>query len=587
VIHVTALSPEGDAGATLRQDPGAAPAPPGEDPPAPAPPGQDPAAGQAPPGAAADGQPRQDAGGARAAVRRRALTAAAIAGVACLLYLAYLGQARSFGTDSDGASNVLQAWDMLHGNLLLRGWWLSDVSFYTTELPEYMIVEAIHGLHATDIPAAAAATFTMLVLLAAALARGRTPGREGLIRALVAGGIMFAPGAERDAIWMLSSPDHVGTMVPVLAIFLMIDWLGDRGRWYLPVLAGAGLAWVQVADQLALYVGAVPVIVVCGIRLYQRRPSWRTDAGLLAAAVISVPVAALALRLIAGAGGFVVAGNDAIFTSSADLPHNLSVTAESVLMLFGADFFGLSPGTGAAIALLHLVGVALAAWGCCVAARGLLRGTDRVTPIILVGLVINLAAYLFTTESLLYGTARELAGVLPLGAVLAGRVLPGQLGFRKLLPALTAVLVVYAGVLGYYATRPADGQPPTQAVLAWLRANHQTSGIAGYWAANTTTAAAGGQVRVRAVVVSCDRFAPYAWETEKPWYEPPDRATFLVLGRNQAIAQNGTAAQATAQFGKPQRTARVGAYEVMVWDHNLLPGLSTGFRRRCGQRWPR
>jgi len=30
--------------------------------------------------------------------------------------------------DADGAGNVLQAWDMLHGNPLLRGWWLSDVS---------------------------------------------------------------------------------------------------------------------------------------------------------------------------------------------------------------------------------------------------------------------------------------------------------------------------------------------------------------------------------------------------------------------------------------------------------------------------
>ena len=46
----------------------------------------------------------------------------------------------------DGSSNVLQAWDMLHGNLLLRNWWLSDVSFYTTELPEYMLVELVRGL---------------------------------------------------------------------------------------------------------------------------------------------------------------------------------------------------------------------------------------------------------------------------------------------------------------------------------------------------------------------------------------------------------------------------------------------------------
>ncbi|MFI5068426.1 MAG: hypothetical protein ACHP9Z_31215, partial [Streptosporangiales bacterium] len=77
-----------------------------------------------------------------AAPRRRAprlppVAAAWVLGVlavfACNLLLA-----RTRAVNSDGAGQALQAWDMLHGNLLLRGWSLSDVSFYTTELPEYM-----------------------------------------------------------------------------------------------------------------------------------------------------------------------------------------------------------------------------------------------------------------------------------------------------------------------------------------------------------------------------------------------------------------------------------------------------------------
>jgi hypothetical protein len=98
--------------------------------------------------------------------------------VACLsavllLYVAYLGQSRSLGTDADGAGNVLQAWDMLHGNPLLRGWWLSDVSFYTTELPEYMLVELARGLNSGVINAAGAATYTLLLTLAVLVAKGR------------------------------------------------------------------------------------------------------------------------------------------------------------------------------------------------------------------------------------------------------------------------------------------------------------------------------------------------------------------------------------------------------------------------------
>ena len=127
---------------------------------------------------------------------------------------------------------------MLHGNLLLRGWWLSDVSFYTTELPEYMLVELARGLNPGVINVAGAATYTLLVALAARLAKGRATGTEGLLRALIAAGIMLAPGPGFSAASLLSSPDHIGTQVPLLLI-----WLADRQarRPLVPALAGRGV----------------------------------------------------------------------------------------------------------------------------------------------------------------------------------------------------------------------------------------------------------------------------------------------------------------------------------------------------------
>ena len=73
---------------------------------------------------------------------------------------------------------MLQAWDMLHGNLLLHHWWVSDVSFYTTELPQYMLVEALTGLGPWVVHAAAAMTYTLLVLLAALAGQGERPRRR-------------------------------------------------------------------------------------------------------------------------------------------------------------------------------------------------------------------------------------------------------------------------------------------------------------------------------------------------------------------------------------------------------------------------
>ncbi|MGD0936761.1 MAG: hypothetical protein ABR922_19590 [Streptosporangiaceae bacterium] len=547
-----------------------------ESPAAPAAPGK----GDAP---VPDGTPSRFRGpgqvGLRAAWRRhhRPLTVVACLSAVLLLYVAYLGQSRSLGTDADGAGNVLQAWDMLHGNPLLRGWWLSDVSFYTTELPEYMLVELARGLNSGVINAAGAATYTLLLTLAVLVAKGRATGTTGLVRGLIAGGIILAPGPG-----LLSSPNHTGTQVPLLLIWLVIDRFGDR--WYLPWLVGALLTWVEMADQLAVYVGALPVIVVSAIRLSQRRESWRIDAGLLAAAAASVALAMAGLLLIRRAGGFVVAPTHAAFITWAQLPHNLSLTAEAVLTMFGADFVGLPPGLAAAIALLQLTGVVLVAWACCIAARRLLARDGRLVPILFVGISINLAAFAVSTLAVDLGSSHELAVVLPFGAVLAGRLLPGRPATTALRPALVAVLVGYAGVLAYHATRP-PRPPTTQAVASWLTANHLTAGIGDYWTANITTVATSGRVAVRPVELTCGRFSPDAWESRQSWYEPPSTATFLVLALTNGAGADGAAASAAAQFGAPVRTARIGAYEVLVWNHDLLPAVTGGFARGCGPPW--
>jgi hypothetical protein len=116
---------------------------------------------------------------------RRLRWPAAIAAAALVLFCCALREARAETVSSDGASMVLQAWAMLHGNPLLHGWHLTDLSFITTELPVYMLVEAVHGIGPGVVPVCAALTYTLLVLLAAFVARGQARGREGLARVAI------------------------------------------------------------------------------------------------------------------------------------------------------------------------------------------------------------------------------------------------------------------------------------------------------------------------------------------------------------------------------------------------------------------
>src|SRR5258708_24953551 len=137
-----------------------------------------------PPGYAPSSGDATGRAGIQRSLCQRLVFPAAIAAVGVLLFMCYLRMSLTVAPTSDGAANALQAWDMLHGNFLLQGWALSDVSFYTTELPGYVLVELARGLNADVVNIAGALTYTFLVLSAALLAKGKATGAEGRLRML-------------------------------------------------------------------------------------------------------------------------------------------------------------------------------------------------------------------------------------------------------------------------------------------------------------------------------------------------------------------------------------------------------------------
>ena len=515
-------------------------------------------------------------------MRRRWAVAAGCAALIVLLFLAYAAQARTVAATSESSAQALQAWDMLHGNVLLRGWTLSDVTFYTTEIPEYMLVELFRGLSGGTVHVAAALTYTLLVVLVALLAAGRTAGREQLTSALVAAGIMLAPSLHPGTYLLLSAPDHIGTQVPLLMAWLVLD--RPRQRWWAPVAVGVLLAWAQVADVLVLYEGVLPLAVVCAVTAYRRRGPLRGhwyELSLAGAALASVAAARVVLLLIRHAGGFTARHLLAGFSTADDLPAGLAHRAEGVLAVFGADFFGLPLGAGVALIVVHLVGLGLAGWGVAAAVRRFFGDDgDLVVHVIAVGVVLVLAGYLISNK----GAVNEVVGLLPAGAVLAGRLLGTRLLRGGLIPVLAVVLACYAGMLGYNALRP-PARSEEQLVASWLSARHMTYGLAGYWQASSITADSGDRVQVRPVRMYGRELVTTPWETKASWYDPRRHdATFVVLAtpggcHNVCLSTRDL----YALFGPPAASHHVGSYRVLVWRQNLLTRVKTV--SWCGYAW--
>ena len=345
---------------------------------------------------------------------------------AAVLFVCYWRQSLTQPISSDGAANALQAWDMLHGNLLLHGWLLSDVSFYTTELPQYMLIEAVRGLGPEVVNLAAAMTYTLLVLLAGLLAKGDAGGREGLARFLLAAGIVLAPQLSATST-LLQAPDHTGTAVALLVVWLVID--RARPHWLVPVAVCVMLAWIMAADSIVLLTGIVPIAVAAGARaaraLAKRaKPDWH-ELSLAAAAILAAVLGAIAPLVIRAAGGYTVAPVPRRLVGIGRLPGAARVTFHAALNIFGANVLAAHSALELAFAVLHLAGAALAAWAVCLAALRFFRVRELLVPALAVAVVVNLAAFLLTAQSL--AATREIAAVLPFGAVLAGRLLAPRL----------------------------------------------------------------------------------------------------------------------------------------------------------------
>jgi hypothetical protein len=489
--------------------------------------------------------------------------------------------ARTRAVNSDGAGNALQAWAMLHGNLLLHGWHLSDVPFYTTELPEYMAVELVRGLNADVVHVAAAVTYTLAMLLAALLAQGTGAGRERTGRALIAAGIMLAPQLSSGVNVLISSPDHIGTSVPVMAVWLLLD--RARPRWYIPVIAAVVLGWAQVADTLVLYVGVLPLALVCAVRVYravvvQRRPvaSHWYDVALGAGALTGAAAATLALHIIRADGGFYSPHAITQFAAAgAILPGNLGIAGEGLLILGGADFLGLRLTASTTFILLHLVGVALLSWGIWAAARQFLAGRDLVAQLLVAGVMINLITYVISTQAVNATSTREIAAVLPLSAALAGRLLAGRLTAARLVPLLAIVAAGYLAGMIYEVSQP--GAPAqNQRLEEWLAARHLHTGLSGYWESNVVTLTSGDRVQIRQVVATPGgRLIPSNVESDWAWYNPArNSADFVVLTRGVPGYPGLTSKRAVlATFGPPAQTYHFGMFTVLLWQKNLLREL--------------
>ena len=498
-------------------------------------------------------------------VRRLLAATAWIAGGATL-FLCYLRISFTYHVTSDGANNALQAWDMLHGHLLMHGWILGDATYYTFDLPVLALTEIFFGLQDLTSHVASALIYLIVTVCAVALAVADSRGLARVARAGVVVAVLTATfHVEWNAPYLLGAPDHVGTSVFLLVSALLIDRAPAR-RYTSPLLL-AILCAGQIGDATVRYVAVPAVVVVSVYRMAAARKVRTGDAANALAAVASVPLAAAVRALMVHFGAYQMVAPRTAIAPPGRWPHNAAIAWHAMRVLFGAEVASGSANPardagyvlGIACLLAVAAGFARVVWTW--------RTASRAEQLLCAAIVINLAVYVVSTMPI-PSNPYEVVAILPCGAVLAARACVPRRIPDRLRAGLTTGLVAAVALapLAIAAAR-SPAMAPTAPVTAWLEAHGLTYGLAGYWNSSVITLHSGGQVQARAVVIQGSRVIRYDWETDTQWFDPSRHdATFLITD----LAGIGLSPLAEHYFGKPDQIVRVSHWAILIYRRNLL-----------------
>lgn len=475
-------------------------------------------------------------------------------------------------TNSDMANVALQAWDLLHGHILLHGWVLSDASFYTFEQPVIAFSELLFGLGSLASHAAAALCYGIVAVSAVALAVTNSRGparlaRLGVVIAMLAVPLLVFANVRIT----LGTPDHMGTSVFLLVSFLLVE--RAPGKRYTAPLLCVILCAGQLGDLTVRFIAVPAVAGVCAYRVLAARKIRVADTAIALAAIASVPLEILVRAAMRHSGSFLMVPPPTRLAPLGQWPHNATLTLHAVRQLFGAvvtqgDPLGVA-GTvlGSVCLLAALAGLVrvIVTW----------RSASRAEQFLCAAIVANLTAYQITTIPRIF-SAYEMAAVLPCGAVLAARaVVPAAIsGLRRGRIALGAASVAALLPLAAAASvAPATGfgntTVPWGTLIPWLEAHHLSYGLASYWNSSAVTVQAGNKVAVRTIFGFRGHDALiFNWETNIGWYDPARYdATFVVIQQGDPTL---TAAQVARAFGDPVSVHRAAGWEVMIYNKNLL-----------------
>jgi hypothetical protein len=530
------------------------------------------------------------------------ITARVTVGVALAAALATVTSrvARVYPVSSDDATGILEAKAVLQGNVLLRGWTLSNASFATTDLPFYIVAVALRGMRPSLLRDVPVMVYVAMVAAALALGRGRrraSGGRAWL--GVVAVVVLLGLPAGGLAEFVTKGYIRVGTTLGLFLALLALDVGGDQRipARRLGLFAGL-LALVMFSDGYALVFGGLPLLMVGAFGLCRANRYGPGRPVAVCSFALAAVVASLGLsHVVRAAGGFqvvpipvrdywpgydpigVVAGNTRVL--AANLP-SLYRCVPGEWRSPGDLAASLGCWIGPGLLLLAVAG--LPAWrrlrGDRDHAGDQARPADFVGDVLCVAIVLGLLAFIGSGNPKDRATLRYMIPVILSGAVLTGRRLADSVIDPRPYAVALAVLAASYAVTVTADFRKPPAEHPSAALADWLIGRGLVHGFGPYWDANILTIYGADRVTMRPVTAERGIIEPFRWMSDDQWFsEGP--VQFVAFSTHPGVFYDFQVNEriCNLNFGLPVHRYEVGTYTVLTYNGDLRAVLS---RRRAG-----
>jgi hypothetical protein len=485
-----------------------------------------------------------------------------------VLFAFYLAVALAVPYTSDHASIFLEARSIIANNFLLKGWTLSTVSYFTTEIPFYILGILIFGNTDKVIYLVSAANYALLALLIISYSSITQAGRIVPAR-LIISTVFSLFIAYLVSTWGFLSPNHaVGFAYCLCSLYFLRAGAAPASKTRL-LFSGIFLLLAFTGDTFTIYTWGIPVCLVLFFRSFAKEYR-NVCIKLLVITLAAIAIAEGLLHLITASGGFTVPGLLIKYVDYSNIPQNLYLFFIGLFDLFSVNFFGktvLSFDSG--LNLVHLLGLVVFIAALVWAIKSFGR-QSIIKQILTVTILLNLAAYLFSNMPVPdRSTVRYLMPALEFGIILITDYL-SDINWYRAKPVLVILVCIVIGASAIPPMARSRTSLPVASLDTFLVDHHLVNGYGPYWLASITTVHTQGVVTIRPVISPNDDYIqPFYWLAENDWFTSP--ATFLAFDRNNSF--NISSDTAIKTFGKPDNTYKVDNYTVLVWNKNITPEL--------------